>query len=362
MQLRLPVNLQAFIRATHLKNGPFSSFDALHAAFNGGLSELLSGYDELGVYILVMAHAGFDPALRETLSEPLKQRFERMAGELRKGRQRGLYLDDAEDDLQVFRCMMDLGFEGLQPAQFRVIGPWELQFNQMRSLRPVRMAGEVVDDIRVPFNHNAFNFSAPFLRKEIFWQGRMAGRKVSIFFNKFPFVPMHSILVPELRSCHPQYLGKGDHDFLWRLGEELCENLPGIGFGYNSYGALASINHLHFQMFYREKPLAVSDPRWRHNGGESDYPIACSRFDSEIDCWRFIDELHRRNCSYNLITLPGRSYCIPRLKQGTCAPPEWSEGLAWYEMAGGFITSCAENFDRISSGDLELEMSRLALD
>lgn len=344
-----------------MKNTPFSSFEAFHAAFNGGLSELLSGYHELGVYILVIAHAGFDSVLRKSLSRPLAKRFKRISAELRKGIDQGSFLDDAEDDLQVFRRMMDLDFEGLQPAQFRSIGPWELQFNQIRSLRPTRMAGEVADEIKVPFDHTAFNFSAPFLRREIFWQGRVAGRKASIFFNKFPFVPMHSILVPEPHCGHPQYLRRGDHDYLWRLGETLSENLPGIGFGYNSYGALASINHLHFQLFYREKPLAVSDSRWRHNGGEYDYPIACSRFDSEIDSWYFINELHRMKCSYNLIHLPGRSYCIPRLKQGTYPSSDWSEGFAWYEMAGGFITSCPENFELISSRDLELAMSRLSL-
>ncbi|MCB1750437.1 MAG: hypothetical protein KDI74_01865 [Gammaproteobacteria bacterium] len=345
-----------------MKNTPFSSFETFHDAFNGGLSELLSGYDQLGVYILVMAHAGFDPALRESLSLPLKARFESMAEALRRDARQGPCLDDAaEDDLQVFQRMMDIKFAGLQPAQFRCIGPWELQFNQMRSLRPPRMAGEVADAIRVSFDQDAFHFGAPYLRKEIFWQGRLAGRKASIFFNKFPFVPMHSILVPELRKSHPQYLRKSDHDYLWRLGETLARHLPGIGFGYNSYGALASINHLHFQMFYREKPFAVSDPRWRHNGGEWDYPIACSRFDSEADSWRFIDELHRMNCSYNLIHLPGRNYCVPRLKQGTYPASDWSEGFAWYEMAGGFITSCPENFDRISSRDLEHELSRLSL-
>ena len=344
-----------------LKKTPFSSFETFHTVFNKRLTGLLSDYDELGIYILVMAHAGFDSTLRKSLVGPLKKRFNRMAGELRKGRKRGLYLDDAGDDLQVFQSMMDIEFDGLRPAQFRSIGPWELQFNQMRSLRPARMAGEVADKIRVSFNPDLFNFSAPFLRKEIFWQGRVAGRKASIFFNKFPFVAMHSILVPELRSGHPQFLSRSDHDFLWRLGEELAENLPGIGFGYNSYGALASINHLHFQMFYREHPLAVSDPRWRHNGGETDYPIACSRFDSEPESWRFIDDLHRMNCSYNLVHLPGRTYCVPRLKQGTYPISDWSEGFAWYEMAGGFITSCPENFDRISRKDLELEMSQLSL-
>jgi len=343
-----------------LIKSPFSSYQAFHSSFNEGLIELLSTHAELGVYILVVAHAGFDSVLRETLARPLQTRFEQMARELRSGMKQERYLKDAQDDLQVFRSMTDIGFERLQPVQFRSIGAWELQFNQMRALRPARLAARVADVIRVEFDPGAFNFDAPYLRKEIYWQGRVADRQLSILFNKFPFVPMHSILVPEPSSGHPQYLRKEDHEFLWRLCETLSVHLPGIGFGYNSYGALASVNHLHFQMFYRETPLAVSNPHWRHNGGDVEYPIRCSRFDSVHDCWRFIDELHRSNCSYNLISLPGRSYCIPRLKQGSYPSPAWSEGFAWYEMAGGFITSCPENFDRISTADLEFEMARLS--
>jgi len=110
-----------------LKKTPFSSFETFHTVFNKRLTGLLSDYDELGIYILVMAHAGFDSTLRKSLVGPLKKRFNRMAGELRKGRKRGLYLDDAGDDLQVFQSMMDIEFDGLRPAQFRSIGPWELQ-------------------------------------------------------------------------------------------------------------------------------------------------------------------------------------------------------------------------------------------
>ena len=128
-----------------MKNSPFSSFDAFRSAFNGGLAELLDGHAELGAYILVMAHAGFDAMLRENLSQPLKKRFEQIAREMRRGKRRELYLDAAEADLQVVRSIIDIDFEGVQPAQFRDIGPWELQFNQMRALRPARMAGEVVE-------------------------------------------------------------------------------------------------------------------------------------------------------------------------------------------------------------------------
>lgn len=350
-------------RGMGLVKTPFYSFETFHTAFNTGLAALLADYHELGVYILVAAHVGFDARLRRQLSSQLKKRFELFTAELASGQEGGgLYLDDAKDDLQVFLNLLESELDGLQPTRIRRLGPWELQFNQMRALRPMRMAAEVVDKIRVAFDPAAFNFSAPFLRKEIFWQGRVAGRRASVFFNKFPFVPMHTILVPEMRSGHPQYLRRGDHDYLWRLGEELARTLPGIGFGYNSYGALASINHLHFQMFYREKPLAISDSRWRHNGGDRNYPIACHRFDSAQESWRFIEELHRLHCSYNLLHLPGLTYCIPRLKQGSYSAAEWLEGFAWYEMAGGFITGCPKNFGRISSVDLEQHLSRLSLD
>jgi len=340
---------------------PFASVEALRSRFDNGLQGLLTDYDELGTFILVLANAGFDRALWERLSEPLNNRFQMLAREVGRHRLTGLLLDDAGDDLQVFRKIMALGFDRLSPTEFRRTTSWELQFNQLRSFRPHRLAQSSVNRINIPFDPNSFNFNKPFLRKEIMWQGWLCGRNAALFYNKFPFVDMHALLVPDPRQALPQYLREEDNEYLWHLTEVLSSTLPGIGIGYNSLGACASVNHLHFQMFCRQRPLPVADPSWAHNGGQESYPLACRRFDSVTESRKFIFELHQKEISYNLIYYPGAVYCLPRAKQGSHSQAPWSSGFAWYELAGGFTTFNRGDFNRLDEGALASEMAKLEL-
>jgi len=343
-----------------LKPSPFSSPENFRHNFETGLQELLSGYDELGVYILVLANAGFDPVLWQVLGDKLRRRFLRLAANMRETDRQGLILDDAEDDLSVFRRLLAVGFDGLSATEFRQVGPWELQFNPLRAFRPARMTGKAVTRITAPYDPAGFNFNKPFLRKEILWQGWLCGRNAAVFYNKFPFVEMHGLLVPEPRAGLSQFLRERDNDYLWQLTETLARTLPGVGFGYNSLGAYASVNHLHFQMFQRRRMLPVADPLWQHNGGSLAYPLRCQCFFSSAEAWRLVSELHRRNISYNLIYLPGRIYCLRRLRQGEYSHSPWARGFAWYETAGGFTIFERENFNSIGQQELASELALLA--
>ena len=189
-----------------------------------------------------------------------------------------LILDDAEDDLQVFRRLLAVGFGESLVKVCRRAGPWELQFNPLRSFRPPRMTQKVIPHISAPYDAVGFNFNKPFLRKEILWQGWLCGRDAALFYNKFPFVDLHGLLVPEPRAGLSQLLRQQDNEYLWQLTETLARTLPGVGFGYNSLGACASVNHLHFQMFQRARALPVASPDWRHNGGDREYPLSCWSF------------------------------------------------------------------------------------
>ena len=340
---------------------PFASHEAFRQSFSNGLSQLLADYDELGTYILVLANAHFDPQLWRQLEPALQAKFKQLAGDLRRRSHLGLVLDDAKDDLQVFRRLLDMGLEGLDDNEQRRLGPWELQFNPLRALRPPRMAEAVIRGISAPFNPERFNFNKPFLRKEILWEGRICGRHSALFYNKFPFVELHGLLVPERRHGLPQLLRREDNDYLWRLTESLSRTLPGIGFGYNSYGACASVNHLHFQMFQRSHPLPLTAAQWRHNGGQQDYPLDCKVFNNAGASWLCISELQRIRTSYNLVYLPGRLYCLPRRRQDECGHADWSSCLAWYDLAGGFTTFNRQDYRRIEQRDLESELSRLAI-
>lgn len=338
----------------------FTSDNTFRDAFVSGLQGLLE-QPGLGVYILVHANASFDAEIYDRLISPLKQRYQHLDRVCREALGNGREMAGAVDDQTVFLKLMAIGFEGVQLTEFRQEGEWELQFNHIRAFRPMRMAKSMAMGIHKPFNPSGFHFNKPFLRKEVFWRGELQGLEVELLYNKFPFTPLHGLLVPERRSREPQFLSHPYHIYIWALTELLANGLPGVGFAYNSYGAYASVNHLHFQMFVREAPLPISSPIWRHNGGEEEYPIACEVYHSSRQAWERLDELHRTETSYNLIYLPGALYCLPRKTQGSYQHAPWTSGFAWYELMGGITTYSREDFVALNSEAIRDEMGKLRL-
>ena len=308
--------------------------DELRQVFLRGLERLLD-QPALGNYILVHANAGFDPAIWESLQAKLRRRFSQLAADYRQRLLDGRSLDGVRDDILVFLKLMAIGFDGVQPTRFRRAGPWEVQFNHLRAFRPARMSAETGSGVSIPFNPRGFHFNKPFLRRETLWAGRLHGLDADLLYNKFPFVDMHALLVPNRRANEPQFLSRPYHFYIWKLTERLAETLPDVGFGYNSFGAFASVNHLHFQMFLRPKPLPLVSPRWRHNGGSETYPVGCEVYRSARETWERLDALHRKQTSYNLVYLPGLVYCLPRRRQGTYQHAAWTSGFAWFEVSGG---------------------------
>jgi len=331
---------------------PFSSQDAFHGAFSSGLGRILRDEWGLGPFILVLANATFDPRVHALLRHELARRFGELAELCRRAFASGREPDEPADDLSVFLRLMAIGFDHIEHARWRVLDPWEVQFNQVRSLRPRRAASHKPAGIQTPFDPAGFHFNKPFLRKEAFWSGRLNGVEVELLFNKFPFVELHALLVPDRQANEPQYLSRDRHRFIWELADILGPALPGIGFAYNSYGAFASVNHLHFQMFVRERALPLTLERWRHNGGGDSYPARCERFADPEQAWERISDLHQTEISYNLLYLPGVLYCLPRRRQGTYALPPWCGGQAWYELAGGIVAFNAEDFASLRDLDV----------
>ena len=332
--------------------------DAFATAFTDGLKQLLQ-QEGLGPFILVLANATFEPDLYGELETPLRQRFDRLAGELRERFAAGRDGEQSEEDLLVFLKMALIGFEGLQLTRFRDEGPWTLQFNHLRSFRPRRITSEVPREIVTPFNSRAFNFNKPFLQKECFWSGELEGRRTDLYYNKYPFAPLHGLWVLDREAGKPQFLTREDHDHVWALAAKFGERVPGLMFGYNSYGAYASVNHLHVQGFVEPAGMPVMREHWSHHGGDTDYPARVLYFPDREESWACMAELHADEQPYNALFVPGGSYLFPRCTQGTVDVPDWSSGLTWFELAGGFIVSNREDFERLDAAELGQELERV---
>lgn len=339
---------------------PFDSFAGMQKAFATGLERLLQ-QPGLGSYILVHANASFDEEVERILRTQLRHRFDQHAEYCRLTLSEGRELVGAGDDSLVFLKLMAIGFDGVQTAAFRQEDDWELQFNHLRAFRPSRMTTEAVTGISRPFDADGFHFNKPFLRKEAFWAGELHGVEVEFLYNKFPFVPMHCLLVPDRTRRLPQLLTPKYHRYVWALAEQMAGSIEDIGIAYNSFGAYASVNHLHFQLYVKPEPLPLMQDHWRHNGGDRDYPLNCELYQSVDQAWQRIEALHESETSYNLIYRPGKLYCIPRKSQGSYGHEPWTRGFAWYELAGGFTTFSRSDFDTLEGYAITSELKKLQL-
>jgi diadenosine tetraphosphate (Ap4A) HIT family hydrolase len=339
----------------------FASTPAFRRAFEQGLERLLDAGD-LNLFILVAANAGFEASLFADLGDLLKQHLGWHSERLRDAFVHGNRLDEADDDLLVFLKIAFVGFDALALTEQRKAGIWEVQFNHMRSFRPMRHSQRPMTSIRSPFNTQGFNFNRPFMQQEVLWSGEMLGKHFDLYYNKYPFVELHCLLVPERENCLPQFHLQEMHTFVWQLVKQLAPGLPGIRIGYNALGAFASVNHLHYQLFVREQALPVEAAQWVHNGGEDAYPVDCRHFTGVDEAWRFIDGLHAGNEAYNLLYTADGMYCMSRRKQGDFRLADWSSGFSWYEMSGGLITFNQQDYTALQAQRITAELGCARLD
>lgn len=334
-----------------------ASPDAYGRAFRAGLCGLLAAGQDLGLHILVLANAAYDPALWDELSGRLAENHDRLSRWVTHALREGNPIAAPEDDLQVFLRLMAMGFPHVGQREQRHLSFWEVQYNPVRALRPARMSTHPSGSLMQPFDASGFHFNLPFLARERIATGPLLGVDADLLYNKFPFAQRHALLVPERERAWPQYLTPAWHDHAWRLMDSLGGGMPGMGLAYNSQGAHASVNHLHFQLFHRDEPLPVERPEFQHNGGDLTYPAECHLCRDPLEAWWRIDELHARQCPYNLIYRPGRLFLLPRLGQGRYPTPDWGSGLAWLEMAGVASVFRRDDFQRLCAHDLEAALA-----
>lgn len=337
---------------------PFASVDALEDRFAAGLAALLDAHRTLGVYILVLANAAYDDALWARLAPALARRHAHLADELKGALRAGRALDEPDDDVMVFLKLDAIGFAHLGRLAWRHAGPWEVMFNPLRALRPRRASATCFAGLRQPFNPGGFHFNKPFLAKEVMWEGRLADRPARLLYNKFPFARLHGLLVPEPEAQAPQWLTPELHAWAWAVCAE--SGTPGLCLGYNSLGAGASVNHLHFQSFVRADPLPVQAPRFAHNGGGEPYPLPCLRFTEPDMAWQAIDALHGTNTPYNLVYGAGQLHVVPRVPQDAVALAPHTRGYGWSEMAGAVTVFTRDAYEACDAAAFAAELARFA--
>lgn len=339
-------------------HAPFTDAATFEQYFADGLMALLAEHRSLGVYILVLANAAYDPALWPRLEPALARRHAELADQVIATLRQGDLLTEPDDDVMVFLKLNAIGFAHLGRTVSRREGPWHFLFNPLRALRPPRASGQAFEGLYRPFDPFGFHFNKSFLAKEVLWNGTLGDKPARLLYNKFPFARLHGLLVPEPERNLPQMLSPEQHGWAW----DVCARagVGGLCLGYNSTGAGASVNHLHFQSFIQTEPLPVQHARFRHNGGGVAYPLPCLRFDDVESAWLHLDLLHRNEQPYNLIYAKDRLYCFARVPQDAASLDATCRGYGWSEMAGVVTRFNRRAYDELTLALFENELARFA--
>ncbi|MCW8922742.1 MAG: hypothetical protein OQK69_03815, partial [Gammaproteobacteria bacterium] len=271
-------------------------------------------------------------------------------------------LKATDDDLGVFEKIKAKGVGSLSAWQSIPQGEYELRYNPMRALRPVRASSEKTENVFREFDDDKFHFNKPFLKPEILWEGKWQNVPLRVLYNKFPFAPYHLIIVPYPEKELPQYLTKDEHKLIWRLVKEQADIFTGFGIGYNSLGACASVNQLHFQSFIEEEALPIEKSLWVHNDGRHQYPMKCIKATTVDECWNMVEKMHAENQPYNLLYRKGCCYILPRRMQGSAQVAERVQGAGWIEECGVFNVASVKYGRSLTAEFLYSDLRSLSVD
>ncbi|KAJ6811063.1 GDP-L-galactose phosphorylase 1-like [Iris pallida] len=143
------------------------------------------------------------------------------------------------------------------------------QLNEGRHLkkRPTEFR---VDRVLQPFDRTKFNFTKVG-QEEVLFRFEAGGGSLSHYFESAPIKETnppsvvainvspieygHVLLIPRVLECLPQRIDPDS--FLLALNMAAEAGSPYFRLGYNSLGAFATINHLHFQAYYLSVPFPI---------------------------------------------------------------------------------------------------------
>ncbi|CRK95274.1 CLUMA_CG008699, isoform A [Clunio marinus] len=148
----------------------------------------------------------------------------------------------------VFRYKLNVTNEKVLDGNFK----FYVQLNKDRAIK--RRKPEKFDSIIPPFNPNEFNFNKVD-KREILMVEEINGSPVLFLINNSPLTKYHLLIVPDVEGNHPQVMTRQCLELA--IDVMKSSNDKSIRLGYNSPGALASVNHLHIHLLSLDKELWI---------------------------------------------------------------------------------------------------------
>lgn len=120
----------------------------------------------------------------------------------------------------------------------------------------LRRKPQKIQSVKPEFKLNEFNFNKAD-SNEILFNILDEDSRITFLINNSPLTKFHSLIVPDMITNQSQIIDKNCIKFGIRL--MFLFNQRAFRVGYNSPGALASVNHLHMHLLYIEENLCVEN-------------------------------------------------------------------------------------------------------
>lgn len=264
---------------------------------------------------------------------------------------------------EALRRVDNLGLIRIEFPERIVVGEFIVNYNFIRGFKPKR-AGRILDaKLNTLFDPYEFHYGKEEVEPEVFVTEKFSQTlNIDFMFNRYPFAPYHFLFVPNRKSGHNQFLDSDkDREIIESAWHKVHESGlgPGVRLCYNSNGAHASVNHLHFQGFFLVDGWNLPIEKFLVNGEfkEKGFYMKGESFIPERDAVRgltaFIKEMNDRDSkkekiAYCFYMTPKGIVCFPRKHQGDkhyldllgdpTDPAIITTGFAFYEMLGEILT------------------------
>lgn len=257
-----------------------------------------------------------------------------------------------------------------------------------------------VDQVLQPFDPAKFNFNKAAkeellfcfecgeLQDAEFFTGTAVGDGTNaVIINVSPIEYGHVLLVPRIVDQIPQRIDMDSLQLALNMSVEA--NNPYFRIGYNSLGAFATINHLHFQAYYLAVPFPVERAPTtalvsrKHNKGVriselSDYPVKGLVFESAgslqelaMSVAKVCCILQDKNIPYNLLIADcgSRIYLFPQCyaERQACGKVdkkllETQVNPAVWEISGHIVLKRKEDYEKATEDYAWRLLAEVSLD
>jgi len=293
---------------------------------------------------------------------------------------------DEKNDRGLFKYDVSQCLSKKVPGRFEFVA----QLNEGRAQKK-RQTEFKMDDVCQAFDTKKFNFTKA-KQDEVLFQFEMSvddftscyeenkiveSNASFVYINISPIEYGHVLLVPKVLKCIPQQMST--ECLLTALHMSVEVHNPCFKFGFNTLGAYASINHLHFQGYFLNAPFPVERVETEYlsvfseRGNKDlrvsklvDYPVRAFVFELGSDLKELAREvslacnkLELKNIPYNLLIVDcgARVFLFPQKfdenKRLNAIPEEILDtqvNPACFEIGGHMVMKRKEDYENLTEG------------